>query len=124
MSKANGNHLEIKCIDDECGNDIKISILEMKTSPRVECKSCKNEYAFNKQLVEQLHKFEKLVTAVQEAKDILGQTAVAVDIQGHSVKIPYKLLLTRMNSELKLKINDQEMLVTFRVEPLEKHILK
>ncbi len=124
MSKANGNHLEIKCIDPECGNDIKISILEMDKSPRVRCKSCNNEYSFNKQLVDQLRKFEKLVAAVQEAKDILGQTAVAVDIQGHSVKIPYKLLLTRMNSELKLKINDQQMVVTFRVEPLEKQILR
>ncbi len=124
MSKANGNHLELKCIDADCGDHIKISILEMKENPRVKCKSCKNEYAFNKQLVEQLHKFENLISAVQEAKDILGQTAVAVDIQGHSVKVPYKLLLTRMNSELKLKINDQEMTVTFRVEPLEAKILK
>lgn len=125
MSQSNGhNRLSIKCIDEECGSHIPLSLLEMESKPRIQCKSCKNEYAFNKQLVEQLVKFEKLISAIQDAKDILGQTAVAVDIQGHSVKIPYKLLLTRMNSELKLKINDQEMVVTFRVEPLEKEILR
>jgi len=124
MSKANGNHLELKCIHKDCGDNILVSILEMEQSPRIQCKSCKNEYAFNKQLLEQLRKFENLIKAVQEAKEILGQTAVAVDIQGHSVKIPYKLLLTRMNSELKLNINDQQMVVTFRVEPLEQKILR
>jgi len=124
MSALNGNNLEIKCIEPDCGSDILISLFEIEKKYRVKCKTCKKEYSFNKLLVEQIKKFERLVLAIQDAKDILGQTAVAVDIQGHSVKIPYKLLLTRLNSQLKLKINDEEMTIKFRVEPLEPQVLR
>jgi hypothetical protein len=124
MSISNGNKIEIRCIKEDCGSDIGISLLEMEKKHRVQCGTCKNEYSFNKHLLDQIRKFERLVSAILDAKDILGQTAVALDIQGHSVKIPYKLLLTRLNSELKLKINDEEIKVKFRVEPLEEQILK
>lgn len=124
MSLSNGHKLEIKCIQPDCGNDILISLFEIEKKYRVQCQTCKKEYSFNKQLVGQIKKFERLISAIQDAKDILGQTAVAVDIQGHSVKIPYKLLLTRLNSQLKLKINDEEMTLKFRVEPLEPQVLR
>jgi len=124
MSVSNGNQIQVGCVEPDCGDVIAISIFEIEESHRIRCSSCKKEYIFNSQLVGQIKKFERLVSAIQDAKDILGQTAVAVDIQGHSVKIPYKLLLTRLNSQLKLKINEQEMTIKFRVEPLEEKVLR
>ena len=124
MAVTNGNHIEFKCIKASCGAVVPISLLDIQEKHRLRCGNCKNEYVLNDNLVGQIKKFERLVTAVQDAKDILGQTAVAVDVPGHSVKIPYKLLLTRLNTLLTLKINDEEIKLNFRVEPLEKQMLK
>lgn len=124
MSVTNGNHIEFKCVKSGCTSIIPISVLDMQKNHKLRCSGCKNEYVFNDKLVEQIGKFERLVLAVQDAKEILGQTAVAVDMPGHSVKIPYKLLLTRLNTLLTLRINEEEIRLNFRVDPLEKQMLR
>lgn len=124
MAVANGKHIEFKCIKKNCTAVIPVSVLDIEKNHRIKCTNCKNEYYFNEKLVDQIKKFERLVMAVQDAKEILGQTAVAVDVPGHSVRIPYKLLLTRLNTLLTLRINEEEIKLNFRVDPLEPQMLK
>lgn len=124
MSVTNENRIEFKCVKASCGAVVPVSVLAIQENHRIRCSTCKNEYVFNEKLADQIRRFERLVTAVQEAKDILGDTAVAVDVPGHSVRVPYKLLLTRLNTLLTLRINNEEIKLNFRVDPLEKQMLR
>ncbi len=49
--------------------------------------------------------------------DILGNCDVAVNVDGKSVKIPYVLLLTRLNTIVSLSVGDKKVDFHFRVEP-------
>ena len=66
-----------------------------------------------------MKKFEALCKQICESEEILGNASIGVDCGEHHVKIPYKLLLTRLNSCLDLKIGDQSISITFRIEPLK-----
>ena len=82
------------------------------------CDDCGKKYFFNEQFLDQIIRFEKLVEAVHNVKDMLDTTNVAVAFGDEEVKIPYRLLLTRLNTMLTLKIDGKETIFRFRVEPL------
>ena len=117
MEKA-GN-IEFKCIQDECGGLLRFSILDVGKKISVQCPKCERDYAFNKDLTEKIKKFVELIFAVRAAEDILGNTYVAIDVDGHSVQVPYRLLLTRLNTLVTLRIGSNEIIFKFRVEPLK-----
>lgn len=111
--------IEFRCVNDECKEILSFSILKVDDSTRVKCPGCGREYAFNEELRGKFKKFAGLVEAVREAEDILGQTNVGLDIQGHSVRVPYRILLTRMNTFLTLDIGGTKFNFRLRVEPLK-----
>lgn len=117
MEKA-GN-IEFKCIEKDCQGIISFSMLDIEKAPNVRCPVCANEYTFNANLIEKIRKFAHLIYTVKESEDILGNTHIAINVEGHSINIPYRLLLTRLNTMLTLKIGDSEAAFKFRVEPLK-----
>ena len=119
MEKA-GN-IEFKCIQDECDGLIKFSILDVGKKIDVQCPHCKKDYIFNKDLTEKIKKFVDLILAVRGAETILGNTHVSIDVDNHSIQVPYRLLLTRLNTLLTLQIGTKEIIFKFRVEPLRGH---
>lgn len=112
-------NIEFKCIQDECEGLIRFSILDVGGKIAVQCPNCHNDYTFNKDLTEKIKKFVELILTVRSSESILGNTHVAIDVDGHSVQVPYRLLLTRLNTLLTLKIGSQEIIFKFRVEPLK-----
>lgn len=114
-----GGDIEFQCVKDNCKAMIAFSVQEIERSKRIRCSSCRNEYSFNEELIAKIQKFENLITAVKNAEDILGGTNVSIDVDGHSVKVPYRLLLTRLNTSLTLRIGNEELSFHFRVEPLK-----
>ena len=117
-------NIEFECIKDGCKEIIGFSLRQAEKDQRLTCTSCKNEYRLDRALVEKLKSFEHLVQAVKNARDILGNTSVGVTVNQHTVKIPYRLLLTRMTTMLDLKIGDQVLNLRFRVEPLKEEEIK
>ena len=72
--------------------------------------------------VRQVKKFEALCRVIHESEEILGHASVGVDVGEHHVKVPYKLLLTRLSSSLELNMNGNTVSIAFRSEPTkEKH---
>jgi len=69
--------------------------------------------------VGKLEKFEKLCRAVNEAQEILSDTNVAINVYSHEVKIPFRLLLSRLNTQLNLDVGGREIQIRFRVSPLK-----
>ena len=114
----NHNNLEFKCISDGCDEFLSLSLKDMESNPTVSCSGCGKSYNFNEEFLHKMTKFEKLVMAVRDAEDILGSTNVAITIKGHQIKVPYRLLLTRLNTLITLNLGGKEISFRFRIEPL------
>lgn len=112
-------NIEFQCIQDGCSGNVAFSVLDLGTNIAVECPECSREYTFNEELAGKLRKFRDLILCVRKAEEILGNTNIAIDIEGHTVKIPYRLLLTRLNTLLNLQIGKKAVAFKFRVEPLK-----
>lgn len=114
---TNQGTFQLECID--CKSDVVFSIMDLdKTPTLVTCSSCNKKYALGEEtLKRQLKKFAALCQQIQDSQEILGDASVAVDVGGQSVKIPFKLLLTRLKSVLNLQIGNTKLSVAFRVEP-------
>lgn len=111
-----GKSLQFNCL--QCKEPVDFSLFEIEQQPIFCCSSCQKKYAFSDQfLKEQLRKFEGLCRQLIESEEILGSTSVGVDVGEHHIKIPYKILLTRLNPSLDLKIGDQTLSIRFRLEP-------
>jgi len=121
-----GSVLEFHCVAEGCRHAIKFAILDVKNDQRLTCAACGQNYFFNKELVSSLAKFDKLCRAIHESEAILGDTNVAVNVAGHEVKIPFRLLLTRLNTSLTIRIPQEidgktiehPIDIQFRLQPL------
>ncbi len=113
-----GHVLEFHC--QSCQHPVQFSVFSLdKDNHCIGCQSCQKKYLFNDEtLLRQLRKFEGLCRQLIESEEILSQTSVGVDLGSHHVKVPYKLLLTRLNSSLELIIGSEPTTITFRIEPL------
>lgn len=110
--------IEFRCVNENCKEILSFCMLAVGDGTTVRCAGCGKEYVFNGALRDKFRKFARLVAAVREAEDILGQTNVGLDIMGHSVQVPYRILLTRMNTFLTLDIGGTKFNFRLRVEPL------
>lgn len=113
-SKA--HHIEFQCI--ACASPVAFSILQLDAEGRLTCDSCSKGYVFTSELLDKVKRFERLLVAVYEARDMLGSANVGIAFGTEEVKVPYRLLLTRLNTLLTLNIGDKETVFRFRVEPL------
>lgn len=114
-----GNLLQFNCV--ECKHAVTFSIFELENdSAPFSCPQCSYEYALRDAVLKkQLKLFEALCTQLIASEEILSHVAVGINIGEHHVKIPYKLLLTRLNSTLDLVINGEPLSIMFLIEPLK-----
>jgi hypothetical protein len=114
-----GHLLQFNC--QKCKHPIRFSVFALEArDPIISCTQCQKKYALNDEtLKRQLRKFEALCRQILESEEILGNTAVGIDVGEHHVKIPYKLLMTRLSSSLDLKMGDEQVSIAFRMEPLK-----
>jgi hypothetical protein len=110
-----------------CKRPVAFSISDLDTSDLdapyqyTSCPECGKKYGLQGEtLKRQLKMFAALCRQIQQSEEILGNTAVAVDVGPHNVKIPFKLLLTRLKSTLDLQVGDTKLVVTYRVQPIQK----
>lgn len=111
----NGPKLQFKC--PSCSHPVCFNVLDLQQ--QIPCSGCKKSYAFAEDIRRQIKKFANLCEKIQESEEILGKTAVAVDVGPHHVKVPFRLLLTRLGSVLDLDIDGQKLEILFRTEPLK-----
>lgn len=114
-----GHLLQFDC--QGCSQPVQFSLFEMEKScdPAIVCSHCQKKYVLSdKTLRRQLSKFQALCLQIADSEEILGEAYIGVNVGDQEVKIPYKLLLTRLTSHLKLKIGSDELSIIFRMEPL------
>jgi transcription elongation factor Elf1 len=116
----NKHSLQFKC--PACKTAIRFSVFNLQEHALINCTGCAKKYAFtDPDLIRQLKKFEALCSQIHESQEILGNASVGIDIGEHQVKVPYKLLLTRLNSMIDLNIEGALISIAFRVEPTKDH---
>jgi DNA-directed RNA polymerase subunit RPC12/RpoP len=108
---------ELNCL--HCHAPIVFSLFELEEHDNIlSCTECGKKYLFGDELLKrQLNKFAKLCRAIQESEEILGSSAIALSVGNEEVKIPFKILLTRLKSTLDLDIGSEKIVVSFRIEP-------
>ena len=111
---SDAKSVEFTCLD--CGKAVEFSLLDLNDPVKLKC-ACGREYAFTPELSDKIARFEKLLTAVSEAHDILGSACVGIKFREEEVTVPYRLLLTSLNTLLRLKIDGKELTFRFRINP-------
>lgn len=112
-----GHKLQFHC--QLCQESIVFSVLDPDHFGNiVACEGCGKKYAFDEALLKHLKQFEALCRQIHASEEILGSTAIAVDVGTHHVKVPFNILLTRLSSVIELKIDGKKVVIAFRVEPL------
>lgn len=112
-----GHVLQFEC--QTCQHPVCFSVFELEQKEgEVCCSHCGLIYDFSHEgLRRQLRKFENLCRQIQMSEEILANTAVGIYVGDREIKIPYKILLTRLNSTLQLQVGDRPLTITFRIEP-------
>lgn len=115
MQKKKGT-FELHCI--HCHLPITFSLFDLEGGAVVRCGECGKKYSLaDETLQRQLQKFANLCRSIQESEEILGTSAIALAVGNQEVKIPFKILLTRLKSTLDLSVGNEKCIVSFRVEP-------
>jgi hypothetical protein len=112
-----GHLLQFACQACQCPIYFSVFHLE-KNEDQIFCPDCSLTYDFKDEtLRRQLRQFESLCRQIQLSEEILGDTYVGIYVGDREVKIPYKILLTRLNPSLDLMLGDQPLTIQFRIEP-------
>ena len=111
--------VDFLCLDEECGKTINFNVMELKEKAGLlTCPHCYRQYSFSDStFIDKLEKLRNLLIAVKDAEDILGDVNVGVNTVAGSAKIPYRLILTRMNTVITLEVGVYKIDFNFRVEP-------
>jgi len=110
--------IDFLCVEPDCDAVVKFDLMELaKDDFQTLCPKCHKPYQFDADLREQLVKLQKLIVAVREAEPILGDCNVAVTVPGGEVKVPYALLLTRLNTMISLKFGGKKVDFHLWIEP-------
>jgi hypothetical protein len=112
-----GHVLQFSCQSCQCPVHFSVFSLD-KNEGKVRCSSCSLAYDFQDETLQrQLHKFENLCRQICESEEILSETSIGIYVGERELKIPFKILLTRLNSTLDLTVGDRPLTITFRIEP-------
>ena len=115
MSEKNGAknsskaQLDFLCVNPDCGGVVKFNLMEINEKMQVLCPKCHNPYAFDSALIEKFTKLRNLIAALRESESILGDCNVAVTTPAGEVKVPYALLLTRLNTMITLMLGEKKV---------------
>ncbi|MDD2479399.1 MAG: hypothetical protein PHS31_05870 [Victivallaceae bacterium] len=102
--------MDFHCLEEPCGGVVKFSLAEVTSKDfQAVCPKCHQTYELNAELTDKLKRMLSLVQAIGDAEDILGSCNVAVNVAGGSVKIPYALLLTRLNTMITLNLGGRDV---------------
>jgi hypothetical protein len=112
--------VDFDCLEEGCNTTIQFNLMALaQNQGQVACPNCHRPYQFDRAFLKQLEKLRALVFAVRDAQDILGSCNIAITTPAGEVKIPYQLLLTRLNTMVTLNVGGHQMDFNFRVEPLQ-----
>ena len=117
-SSAPRAQLDFNCLSDGCAGVVKFDLNQVADPDfQAVCPVCHRAYSLDENLRDKLTRMMKLVSSIRECEDILGDSVVAVKVAGGEVKVPYALLLTRLNTMISLEFGGIKTDFHLWVEP-------
>ena len=117
--------VDFSCLDDECKAAVSFNLMEVQEGAgHMVCAQCRRAYHLDAVFLGKLQRLRKLILTVQESADLLGAVNVAVTTPQGEVKIPYWLMLTRLNTVITLDLGGQMVDFNFRIEPLNQQTFR
>lgn len=115
----NGFSIEIHCT--HCGTLVSIPYRPTAKLPWIaRCSGCGKQFGIESSTIaRQIKLFVGLCQQLKASEEILANAAIAVTVGSTEVKVPFRLLLTRLKSTLDLEIDGKKMTVSSRTEPLK-----
>ena len=106
------------CPQENCAGTVKFDLSETSSEDfQAVCPVCHRAYVFNAALRSKLERMMRLINAIREAEDLLEDSVVSVSVAGGEVRLPYAMLLTRLNTRLKLVVDGKPVDIHLLVEP-------
>lgn len=110
--------IDFQCAADDCNGIVKFNLVDIANGDfQAVCPKCHQSYEFDEALKDKLTRMLELVCAIRNAEDILGDSCVSVNVAGGETKIPYALLLSRLNTLLTLELGGKKIDFHLWVEP-------
>ena len=110
--------IDFHCLNPDCRAVVRFGLSDIADKKfQALCRNCHSSYEFDDTLRDKLKRMLELVRAIRNAEDILGDSNVAVTTAHEEVRIPYTLLMTRLNTIITLEFGDQQVDFHLWIEP-------
>ena len=110
--------IDFHCFVDNCTGVVKFNLADIDGRDfQAVCPVCHRAYALEADLRDKLRRMLELIHALRSSEDILGDSVVSVNVAGGEVRIPYALLLTRLNTLITLELDGKKVDFHLWVEP-------
>ena len=110
--------IDFKCFVDNCAGVVKFNLADIgRRDFQAVCPICHRAYVLEPNLRDKLKRMLELINALRSSEDILGDSVVSVNVAGGEVRIPYALLLTRLNTLITLELDGKKVDFYLWVEP-------
>ena len=104
-----------------CNSLVSIPYHSTKKLPWIaKCPGCGKQFGIESPTIgRQVKLFIDLCQQIKASEEILANAAIAVTVGSTEVKIPFRLLLTRLRTSLDLDVDGEKISISSRVEPLK-----
>ena len=110
--------IDFKCFVDDCTGVVKFNLADIGDRDfQAVCPVCHRAYTLEAELRDKLGRMLELIQALRSSEDILGDSFVSVNVAGGEVRVPYALLLTRLNTMITLELGGKKVDFHLWVEP-------
>ena len=110
--------IDFHCFVDDCSGVVKFNLADIGGRDfQAVCPVCHRAYALDSALRDKLRRMLELINALRGSEDILGDSVVSVNVAGGEVRIPYALLLTRLNTLITLEVGGKKVDFHLWIEP-------
>ena len=110
--------IDFKCFVDDCTGVVKFNLADIgRRDFQAVCPVCHRAYTLEAELRDKLGRMLELIQALRSSEDILGDSFVSVNVAGGEVRVPYALLLTRLNTMITLELGGKKVDFHLWVEP-------
>ena len=115
--KPDNKMAEFTCPNPECRSPVRFDPDKVEVGFSVSCPACGREKRFDRNLAEKFRLLRELVSAIRQAKSILGRGNVVVEFRGGKLEMPFNLFLHRLTTELALDFREEELDLRIAVNP-------
>jgi len=111
-------HIDFHCLNPDCGAVVKFDLADVKKRGfQAVCPECLATYKLDDALRDRLMRMLSLVEAIRNAEDLLGDANVAIATRNEEIRIPYAMLLTRLNTIITLEFGGHKVDFHLWIEP-------